>query len=173
MRYFLGVILTVIIIAGMGLAFAMERVERERRVAARHEATAQMARKADLAERERLERQEQEERERQTASIRLKLAVLRKARAERLSKSGDTNPAAVQVLDREIMNLERELERLSDRPQENPRDEIAGKIEHLHAATEHLHQAGMPDLARELHERAETMERELHRHHAEHSPDGR
>lgn len=46
-----------------------------------------------------------------------------------------------------------------------PMQEAARRLKHLHVAIENLHAAQMPDLAKQLAEKAEHMERELHQAH--------
>jgi hypothetical protein len=70
---------------------------------------------------------------------------------------------------REAKQVEMELRELSRQPPHEhdaaPQDEIARRLEHMRIAVDHLHEAGLHDIAEHVAERAEATERELHPHH--------
>lgn len=87
---------------------------------------------------------------------------------------------ALAVLRKHRANIERELaehrehhgpkighKHVGKHPPEMPEklQEAARRLKHLHVAIENLHAAEMPDLAAQLAEKAEHMERELHQAH--------
>ena len=75
---------------------------------------------------------------------------------------------------REAGGIERELhERSHDghREHDDSPDGIARRLEHMRVAVEHLHHAGLHDIAKHVAERAEATERELHEHHRHHDDD--
>lgn len=185
MKHLWGFVVVGLVVVGMGWVWAAEKAELQTRAVAEREADARRAQEvAAREERERMERQHDEEherhqaerRERELAGIREMLRELHERKERLLTNFGENHPE-VKDVQHQIRALEKELEQskppVFDHPRPNPREELAGKIEHLHAAAEHLHQAGMPDMARELHEQAEAMERELHRQHEGHEPDHR
>ena len=71
----------------------------------------------------------------------------------------------------EAERIERELRELSHgehREHDDSHDSIARRLEHMRIAVEHLHHAGLHDIAEHVAERAEATERERHerrRHH--------
>lgn len=171
MKHFLGLVLIGLVVIGMGWVWAAENSELEKRAIAQREADERHAREeAARVEREQADRRHREELEQEARHK--SLHALELMREKLLSQLGDNHPR-VQEVQQKIAILKEDIERRTHHVKPNPREKMAEKIEHLHAAAEHLHQAGMPDLARELHERAEVMERELHRHHGEHEADHR
>ena len=48
---------------------------------------------------------------------------------------------------------------------------ITRRLEHMRVAAEHLHHAGLHDIAGHVVERAKATERELHEHHRRHESD--
>lgn len=171
MKYSLGFILVGLVVVGMGWVWASEKKELQIRVAAEREVAA----RAEREERRNLEERERAQnarRHREQDQIRETLEDLHHNREKLLAKFGEDHPQ-VQTVQRQIQTLERELEKHHEHHGTGHRNELAEKIEHLHAAAEHLDQAGVPDLARQLHERAEAMERQFHRHHAEQGSDHR
>jgi uncharacterized coiled-coil DUF342 family protein len=104
------------------------------------------------------------DREREAQAILEKLANLEEYRKQMATELRDDHPEIVKTV-RAIETLKTELNELTigEHPQEpREREEIARRIEHLHGAAGHLDEAGLPDMARELRQQAENLERELH-----------
>jgi uncharacterized coiled-coil DUF342 family protein len=75
---------------------------------------------------------------------------------------------------REAERIERELDKISQEGHHEHGDApegIARRLEHMRVAVEHLHHAGLHDIAEHVAERAEATERELHEHHRHHECD--
>lgn len=75
---------------------------------------------------------------------------------------------------RESERIERELhEHAHDGHDEErgPQDEIARRLEHMRVAEEHLHHAGLHEIAEHVAERAKATERELREHRRHHEGD--
>lgn len=69
---------------------------------------------------------------------------------------------------REAERIERELHEMSHDGHHQDDDSPEGitrRLEHMRVATEHLHHAGLHEIAEHVAERAEATERELHEHH--------
>jgi chromosome segregation ATPase len=174
----------------MGLALGFVGASEEDELRERAERNRQEARKSSESEADRL-RQEAEElerhaqiqreraareharneggRERELSALRERLQDLHRMQEVVLQKLGEDHPQS-QAIRRQIAVLEEEQRELSGHPH-RPREESARKIEHLHAAAEHLEEAGNPDMARELRKQAENLERELRNRRPE-EPEG-
>jgi hypothetical protein len=65
---------------------------------------------------------------------------------------------------REAEGVERQLHELTHRggAKAGPQNEMARRLEHMRMAAEHLHQAGLHDIAEEIVKQANAAERELH-----------
>lgn len=88
------------------------------------------------------------------------------AEAAQLAQRGHLKEA--EALERKAAHMREQAERAaSGREDGNPQEEIAHRLEHMRAAVEHLHQAGIHDIANHVAERAEATQRELegHKHH--------
>ncbi len=129
-----------------GEAETLERKAREMLVEAeriRNHAADQ--RKAEMRERKRLlENLYREERE-----------------LEELADRGDRLADVRRQAERVELEL-RALARQPHRGPANPHEAIARRLQHMRFAVEHLNQAGLPDVARRVAQRAEEMERQLH-----------
>lgn len=67
---------------------------------------------------------------------------------------------------RELRELSRrEPSHREHREHDDSPDSIARRLEHMRIAAEHLHHAGLHDIAEHVADRAEATERERHRHH--------
>jgi len=74
----------------------------------------------------------------------------------------------VEVIRDKLTLMLRESHDAHDAP---PQDKIARRLEHMRIAVDHLHEAGLHDIAKHVAERAEATERELHKHHKHHGGD--
>jgi methyl-accepting chemotaxis protein len=75
---------------------------------------------------------------------------------------------------REAERVQMELRELTHQPHHEhaaPHDEIAGRLEHMRIAVEHLNHAGLHDVAEHVAQRAAAAERELHEHQSHRGQD--
>jgi hypothetical protein len=178
MKHFLRITVFSLCILAIGYVGASEEDEL-RELAERHRLEARKSSGDEavrlLNEAEALERQalqiaqekkarQPRDREREAQAILEKLANLEEYRKQMATELRDDHPEIVKTV-RAIETLKTELNELTmgEHPQEpREREEIARRIEHLHGAAGHLDEAGLPDMARELRQQAENLERELH-----------
>lgn len=123
---------------------------------------------AMLEEAERLNRRHPDRRDAEIREMHERLEMLRLEERE-LEEIGGKEERLGDVR-REAERTERELHQHShDGPhgERGPQDEIARRSEHMRAAVEHLHHAGLHEIA----ERAEAAERELREHNRQHEID--
>jgi cell division protein FtsL len=101
------------------------------------------------------------DREREMQVIRQKVQELERYR-KRIAMELAANHPELLLVAKQIETMEAQFKALAnlEHGEQNHRQQIARKIEHLRAASEHVEQAGMPDLARELRNQAENLERE-------------
>ncbi|MFK8114442.1 MAG: hypothetical protein AB8B91_19725 [Rubripirellula sp.] len=111
---------------------------------------------------EREHRQRPDRRDQEIAEVQHVLDQLRRERAVLESKQGNERELARIRL--EVQEMERKLRELHGRERESPNNDIAHRLEHMHAAIQHLEEAGLHDIAKHVNERAEATERELHGH---------
>ncbi len=125
-----------------------------------------------LEEAEHLERHHPDHREAEIREMQERLEMLRHEERE-LKEIGGKEERLVDVR-HEAERIERELHELSrgrHHEEAGPHDEIVRRLEHMRVAVEHLHHAGLHDIAEHVAERAEATERELHEHHRHHDDD--
>jgi hypothetical protein len=147
-----------------------EAIQREAAALAEHghkELATNLKRKAMamLEEAERHGRLDQ----RHTEIVRTK-RLLEKLRQEEKKLEEEAGPDdALALVRREAEKMEDKLRHLvresHDAREAAPKDEIARRLEHMRIAVDHLHEAGLHDIAEHVAERAEATERELHKHH--------
>lgn len=119
---------------------------------------AAMLEKAELLDHHRPERAEERMRE---MKERLKMLWMESRELEEVGGKGER----LADVRREAKAIERELgefARQERRGQDDSPDDIARRLEHMAVAVEHLHQAGLHDIAEHVAERAEDTERQLH-----------
>jgi len=122
-----------------------------------------------LEEAEHLERHRPDQREVEIRKMQESLEMLRLQESE-LRKIGGKEDRLADVR-READGIERRLDKVSHNErheQRRPQDEIAGRLEHMRVAVEHLRHAGLHDIAEHVAVRAEATEREFHEHHRHH-----
>lgn len=124
---------------------------------------------AMLEEAEHLERHRTDQREAGIRKMQEGLKMLRLQESE-LNKIGGKEERLADVR-READRIERRLHKVfqDERSEKRrPQAEIAGCLEHMRVAVEHLRYAGLHDIAEHVAARAEATERELHEHHWHH-----
>lgn len=117
-----------------------------------------------LAEAERLEREQPNRGEDEIRELERRLTTLRQEERELIERG---NEEAVERVRHDAQQIERELhERHSRRNGPHPASDegIARRLEHMRAAIEHLHHAGLHEVADRVAERANATERELQEH---------
>ncbi len=166
------------IVAGAALVWASEADEIRERADAMRRQAAQLAEhglknkaaelmqkvQAMLAEAERLELHRQDRRSAESAELEKQLEQLRQEERQ-LRIVGDQKERHADV-QREIARVETELrERSQPRPLQHDQavapDEIARRLGHMRAAADHLHHAGLHEVADRVAEQANAVEREL------------
>jgi hypothetical protein len=127
---------------------------------------------AMLNEAEQPGRHRPEQHEAEVVELKRMLERLRQEEAH-LREEGESEDRLADVR-REAEQVEMELWELSHRPRREddvPHDELAGRLEHMHIAIEHLNQAGLHEIAEHVVQRAEATERELHEQRPHHDGD--
>lgn len=161
------------------VAFAEEPRElRERAWAMQHEAT-ELAERGREVEAKKLHRRSLElleEAEHQSdhglskrdTEIRQRKELLEQLRLKARELEGISgNEKSIANIRGEAKRIERELRELTWGGQHDgpaPHQQAVLRLEHLHAAADHLHHAGLHDIAKHVEERAEAAEREIHEH---------
>lgn len=121
---------------------------------------------AMLEEAEHSEHRQPDHRDLEIVKMKERLEMLRMNERKLEATSG--NEDRLVDVRREAEKVERELKEMSHHPsreQPDPHEEIARKLEHMRIAVEHLHHAGLHDVAESVAERAHATERELHEQH--------
>jgi hypothetical protein len=127
---------------------------------------------AMLEEAEHLERHRPNRREAGIREMQERLEILRLEERE-LEEVGGKQKRLAEVR-HQAERIERELhEHAHDGQHEErgPQNEIVRRLEHMRVAVEHLHHAGLHEIAEHVAERAEAAERELHAYHRHHEGD--
>lgn len=125
-----------------------------------------------LEEAEHLERHRPEHRDSEIREMRERLEVLRSEERE-LEEIG-SQVERLRDVRREAEIVERELHEISHdrRHDEDSPEGMARRLEHMRAAVDHLHHAGLQDIANQVVESAEATERALHERHGHHDAGG-
>lgn len=127
---------------------------------------------AMLEEAEHLKRHRPDHPEAEIREMQERLEMLRMEERE-LEEVGGKKERIADVR-HEAERIERELRGLSrgeHREHDDSPDSIARRLEHMRIAVEHLHHAGLHDIAEHVAERAEATERERHERHRHHEGD--
>ncbi len=94
--------------------------------------------------------------------------ILEKLRQEEAHlREEDAAEERIADVRQEAEQVELELQKItrgSHREHDSPHHETAERLENMHIAIEHLHHAGLHEIAEHVAERAEATERELHEH---------
>jgi flagellar biosynthesis/type III secretory pathway chaperone len=188
---------TIALLAAAALVWASESDELREKAEAMHREAAELAERghlreagelkekaaALLEEAEHLERGHADPRQREIAELKQLLERLHQEQ-ERLREEAGAGERLAELrrkteqVEHELHELlqprrepHREPHRKPHREQPFGQDEIARRLEHMRIAVEHLHQAGLHEIAEHVAQRAEATERELHEHaRREHEP---
>jgi len=127
---------------------------------------------AMLEEAERLEHPRPDQRKAEIMEMEERLRMLELKETE-VRKTGENKERLADVR-REVEVIRDRLTlmlRESHNAHDVPHEEITRRLEHMRIAVDHLHQAGLHDIAEHVAERAEATERELHEHQKHHGDD--
>ena len=127
---------------------------------------------AMLEEAEQLERQRPDQGRAEMSEMHELLEMLRLEERE-LEEVGGKEEQLGDIR-RKAERIERELHEMSGdghHEHDDSPEGIASRLEHMRVAVEHLHHAGLHDIAEHVAQRAEATERELHEHHRHHGGD--
>jgi methyl-accepting chemotaxis protein len=156
-------------------ARAMQREAAELAEQGHDDEAANLKRKAGamLAEAERLQHHSPDRRKAEIMELKRLLEKLRQEEKQMREDPFDSGERLADVR-REAERVEMELRKLTHQPHPEhaaPHDEIAGRLEHMRIAVEHLNQAGLHDVAEHVAQRAAAAERELHEHQSHRGQD--
>ena len=155
-------------------AKAMQREAAELAKHGRHEEAEDLKRQAlaMLEEAEHIHRHRHDRRKTEMMEMKELLKELRHEEKKIAALPGEEERLA--DIRKEAEHVQRELRELSGHPHHEhdvTQHEIGRRLEHMRIAVDHLHEAGLPDIANHVAERAEATERELHQHHERHGGD--
>ncbi len=152
-------------------AKAMQREVAELAEHGHHQEAANLERKAMaiLEEAERLEHHRPDQRKAEIMEMEEQLRMLL-LEERKLKETGGSKERLADVR-REVEGIRDRLTLMLRESHDAPQDEVARRLEHMRIAVDHLHQAGLHDVAEHVAERAEATERELHEHQKHHGGD--
>ena len=153
---------------------AMQREAAELAKHGQHEEAENLKRQAlaMLEEAEHLHHHRPDRRKAEMMEMKELLKELRREEKEIAGHPGEEERLA--DIRKEAEHVQRKLRELSGHPHhehDGPQHEIPRRLEHMRIAVDHLHEAGLHDIANHVAERAEATERELHQHHERHGGD--
>ena len=149
-------------------------IQREAAELAEHghkEEAANLKRKAVamLEEAERLQNHRPDQRKAAIMEMEVQLRMLL-LEDRKLKETGENKERLADVR-REVEVIRDKLTLMLRESHDAPQDEVARRLEHMRIAVDHLHEAGLHDIAEHVAERAEATERELHKHQKHHGGD--